>query len=41
VIVYVLIAKVAVIVWEAWMLLKVYDDATVTGLPSTVKEAME
>jgi hypothetical protein len=34
-------ANVAVIVWEVWTLLKVYDDAVVTGLPSTVKEAME
>ena len=34
-------ANVAVIVWDAWMLLKVYDDAAVTEEPSTVKEAME
>jgi hypothetical protein len=34
-------ANVAVMVWEAWTLLNVYDDATVTDEPSTVKEAME
>jgi len=33
--------NVAVMVWEASTLLKVYDDAAVTALPSTVKEAVE
>jgi hypothetical protein len=33
--------NVAVILWEASMLLNVYDDAVVTGVPSTVIEAME
>ena len=35
------IAKVALMVWDAWMLLKVYEDAAATGESSTIKEAME
>ena len=34
------IAKVVLMVRDAWMLPKIYDDATLTAEPSTVKEAM-
>ena len=33
-------ANVAEMVLDAWTLLKVYDDAVVTGEPLTVREAM-